>query len=46
MNQRKYVFAQLQSMIIRYEFDKCVNRYNGDYKDQPFMSGKACAAAT
>lgn len=36
MNQGKYVFAQFQSMIVRYEFDKCVNRYNGDYKVKDF----------
>ena len=36
MNQGKYVFAQFNSMIVRYEFDKCVNRYNGDYKVKDF----------
>lgn len=36
MNQGKYVFAQFQSIIVRYEFDKCVNRYNGDYKVKDF----------
>ena len=31
MNSGKYVFAQLVQFINRYEFDKCVDRYNGDY---------------
>ena len=30
MNQGKTVFAQLMSLIPRYEFDKCVKRYNGN----------------
>lgn len=30
MNQGKTVFAQIMSLIPRYEFDKCVNRYNGN----------------
>lgn len=36
MNKGKFVFAQLVSLIYRYEFDKCVSRYNGDYKVQEF----------
>jgi hypothetical protein len=36
VNQGKYVFAQLNSLISRYEFDKCVSRYNGDYKVKDF----------
>lgn len=36
MNQGKYVFAQLNSLIVRYEFEKCVNRYNGNYKVRDF----------
>jgi hypothetical protein len=32
MNTGKYVFAQVLSLINRYEFRKCVNRYNGDYR--------------
>ena len=28
MNQGKTVFAQIMSLIPRYEFDKCVKRYN------------------
>ena len=30
MNQEKSVFAQIMSLIPRYEFDKCVKRYNGN----------------
>ena len=36
MNKGKFVFAQLTSLITRYEFDKCVLRYQGDYKVQDF----------
>jgi hypothetical protein len=32
MNSGKYVFAQLLAMVNRYEFQKCVNRYDGDYR--------------
>lgn len=32
MNTGKYVFAQLLSLVNRYEFQKCVNRYEGDYR--------------
>ncbi len=32
MNSGKYVFAQLQQFISRYEFDKYVTAYNGDYR--------------
>jgi hypothetical protein len=31
MNAGKYVFAQVLSLVNRYEFQKCVDRYNGDY---------------
>lgn len=31
MNSGKYVFAQILTFISRWEFDKCVDRYNGDY---------------
>ena len=30
MNQGKTIFAQIMSLIPRYEFDKCVKRYNGN----------------
>lgn len=32
MNSGKYVFAQLLQFVNRYEFTKCVKRYNGDYR--------------
>jgi hypothetical protein len=32
MNTGKYVFAQVLSLVNRYEFQKCVNRYQGDYR--------------
>lgn len=32
MNSGKYVFAQLLSLVNRYEFQKCVDRYDGDYR--------------
>lgn len=31
MNAGKYVFAQVLSLVNRYEFQKCVDRYKGDY---------------
>jgi hypothetical protein len=36
MNHGKTVFAQLMSMIPEYEFDKCVARYNGNYRVRNF----------
>lgn len=36
MNKEKFVFTQLVSLVYQYEFDKCVSRYNGDYKVQDF----------
>jgi len=32
MNSGKYIFAQLLQFVNRYEFDKFVNKYNGDYR--------------
>jgi hypothetical protein len=32
MNSGKYVFAQLLALVNRYEFQKCVDRYDGDYR--------------
>lgn len=32
MNTGSYVFAQVLSLVNRYEFQKCVDRYNGDYR--------------
>ena len=36
MNNGKTVFAQLMTMIPEYEFDKCVDRYNGNYRVRNF----------
>lgn len=32
MNSGKYVFPQLFQFIDRYEFEKCVDRYDGEYR--------------
>jgi hypothetical protein len=32
MNSGKYVFAQLLEFVNKYEFEKCVIRYNGDHR--------------
>lgn len=32
MNSGKYVFAQVLSMVSRYEFECCVKRHNGDHR--------------
>jgi len=36
MNQGKYVFAQLFDILPKYEFDKCVARYRGNFKVKGF----------
>ena len=36
MNTGKYVFAQLLQFINRYEFEKCVTTYKGDYRTRDF----------
>ena len=36
MNSGKYVFAQLLHFIDRYEFEKCVSKYNGDFRTREF----------
>ena len=36
MSSEKTIFAQLLSFIPRHEFDKCVARYNGDYRVRSF----------
>jgi len=36
MNQGKYVFAQLFDILPKYEFDKCVARYQGNFKVKGF----------
>lgn len=32
MNSGKYIFTQLLQFVNKYEFDKCVKHYNGDYR--------------
>jgi len=36
MNKGKTVFSQLMSFMPDYEFDKCVDKYNGNYKVRTF----------
>ena len=36
MNSGKYVFAQLLHFVDRYEFEKCVAKYNGDFRTRHF----------
>ena len=36
MNQGKYVFAQLMSLVDPSEFRRCVKRYSGDYRVRQF----------
>jgi hypothetical protein len=36
MNNGKYVFTQLFEFLPKYEFDKCVARYRGDFKNKGF----------
>jgi hypothetical protein len=36
MNKGKYVFAQLMSLLDHNEFNRCVERYNGNYKVRSF----------
>ena len=36
MNTGSYVLAQFSGFIVRYEFTKCVDRYNGEYKVRDF----------
>ena len=36
MHKGKFVLAQLISLVPRYEFDKCVDIYNGNYRIKDF----------
>jgi hypothetical protein len=36
MNPGRTVFAQLLQHLPRYEFDKCVQRYDGNYRIRRF----------
>lgn len=36
MHQGQFVFSQLISLVPKYEFDKCVDKYNGNYRTKDF----------
>lgn len=36
MNQGKYVFSQLLELVNRYDFEKCVSRYKGNFRIKRF----------
>jgi len=36
MNSGKYVFSQVLDFVNKYEFDKCVKRYFGNYRVRRF----------
>jgi len=36
MQQKSYVFAQFLSLLPRYEFQQCVNKYSGDHRTKNF----------
>lgn len=38
MNKGKYVFSQIVSLISKYEFNKSVEKYQGDYRSKDFKS--------
>ncbi|WP_216657811.1 DUF4372 domain-containing protein [Sphingobacterium shayense] len=38
MSSKKYVFSQLLQFIDSYEFDKCVEKYNEDFRTREFNS--------
>ncbi len=40
LNQGKYIFSQLMSLISYNDFTGCVNRYNGDFKTKDFSCWK------
>ena len=40
MNQGKYVFAQIFEFVSHNDFDKCVDKYNGNYKTKHFSCWK------
>jgi hypothetical protein len=45
MNKGKYVFAQLVELLPRYEFDKCVERHDGNFKVIDFTWWVECTNA-
>ena len=36
MNSGKYIFSQLLDFVNKYEFEKCVKCYNGDFRTRNF----------
>ncbi|MFH1252953.1 MAG: DUF4372 domain-containing protein [Candidatus Uhrbacteria bacterium] len=36
MHQGKYVFSQIMDFVDRYQFDQCVERYNGEFRIKHF----------
>ncbi len=36
MHQGKYVFSQIMETVVRYQFNKCVARYRGEYRVKEF----------
>ncbi len=40
MNQGKYIFSQLMSLVSHNDFNACVQRFNGDYKVKDFSCWK------
>jgi len=36
MYQGQFIFSQLISLVPKYEFDKCVDKYNGNYRTKDF----------
>ncbi|MBT3257925.1 MAG: DUF4372 domain-containing protein, partial [Deltaproteobacteria bacterium] len=36
MSGRQYVFSQFLSLLPRYEFQRIVNKYHGDYRTRNF----------
>lgn len=36
MNQGKYVFSQIMKSVVRYKFNQCVNRYDGEKRVRNF----------
>ncbi len=36
MHQGKYIFSQIMDVVVRYQFNQCVERYQGDYWTKNF----------
>lgn len=42
MHQGKYIFSQIMDVVVRYEFNQCVERYQGDYWIKKFSCWDQC----